>query len=85
LKNLVDSTGYKLTRQQYDILTRQAIWMALLFPYDEKTKEWTKAEKKQFIRLLLSKFAQDEKEYITGLQQHKKLWKVLNNSIYIKS
>lgn len=81
LKNLVDSTGYKLTRQQHDILTRQATWMALLFPHDEKTEEWTKAEKKQLIRLLLSKYTQDEKEYITGLQQHKKIWEVLSKSI----
>lgn len=81
LKNLVDSTGYKLTRQQHDILTRQATWIALLFPHDEKTEEWTKAEKKQLIRLLLSKYTQDEKEYITGLQQHKKIWEVLSKSI----
>lgn len=85
LKNLVDCAQYKLTRQQFDILTRQATWMALLFPHDEKTEEWTKAEKKQLIRLLLSKYTQDEKEYITGLQQYKKIWKVLNNSIYVKS
>lgn len=81
LKKMAGTSGQKLTAGQFKILTKQAIWMSLLFWDNKKMKGWTKPDRQQFIRLLLSKYAADERDYIICLQQHKKMWDTLNGII----
>lgn len=55
--------------------------MALLQTGEKNIYHFTKKEVQQFIRLMLAKYGTDERDYILQLQQHKKLWKVLNSHI----
>lgn len=83
MKRLVAGSGRKITALQHRVLARQVLWMAILFPNNKKVSGWTKADKKQLIQLLLSKYGPGERDYIVRLQKHKKLWKIIDSSIQI--
>lgn len=44
---------------------------------------WTKADKQQLIKLLLSKYGPGERDYIVRLQKHKKLREIIDHNIQI--
>lgn len=77
LKKLSAASGIQLSAIQKKQLLQQWPWMALVTGGNTAALPFTKKETAQFIRLLLSKFNTDERDYILALQQHKKLWKLL--------
>lgn len=81
VKKLAAGNGIKLTATQGSLLKLQSPWMALLQTSEKNIYPFTKKEVQQFIRLMLAKYGADERDYILQLQQHKKLWKVLNSHI----
>lgn len=85
LKYLTGTSGKKLTALQRKMLYRQATWMALPFSSNDKMNGWSKTEKQQLIRLMLSKYEADERIYIISLQQHKRLWEAIKDTIHPES
>lgn len=81
LKKMMAACGIPLTKTQQQLLYQQWPWMLLFINDTTAAVPFTKKETQQFIRLLLSKFNTDERDYIIALQQHKKLWELIDGMV----
>lgn len=81
LKKMMAASSLRLTKTQQQLLYQQWPWMLLFINDTTAAVPFTKRETLQFIRLLLSKFNTDERDYIIALQQHKRLWQLLDGMV----